>query len=134
MLVQTARSYFHSSYERPNNSITDIIMTLIIVYLLSVSTVHHVWLKAEALEILEKLGRQYERDHEKDLKDTVYYLPGEAHALGWQDSGVATALQSFKWAGAGDQPQQQQREADAAGGSSGGCVPVRVLLLVVPLF
>ncbi|KAF5842633.1 armadillo-type protein [Dunaliella salina] len=38
----------------------------------------------EALVLLDKLGEQYEREHANDLKDTVYYLPHEAHGLGWQ--------------------------------------------------
>jgi len=31
----------------------------------------------EALVLLDKLGLQYEEEHAKDLKDTVYYLPHE---------------------------------------------------------
>ncbi len=31
---------------------------------------------------------QYEKEHKEDLKDVVYYLPPEAHALGWQQGGA----------------------------------------------
>jgi len=36
----------------------------------------------EALVLLDKLGEQYEQEHAKDLKDTVYYLPHEVRRPG----------------------------------------------------
>lgn len=39
--------------------------------------------------LLERLGVQYEQDHEKDLKETLPYLPEEAHGIGWQAPGAA---------------------------------------------
>ncbi|GMH40548.1 hypothetical protein BSKO_08452 [Bryopsis sp. KO-2023] len=38
---------------------------------------------AEAVRLMDALGLQYEKEHQEDLKDTLYYLPQEAHALGW---------------------------------------------------
>ncbi|GIL43408.1 hypothetical protein Vafri_1181 [Volvox africanus] len=46
-------------------------------------------IQADAVGLLERLGTQYEQDHEKDLKDTVSYLPEEAHGIGWQAPGAA---------------------------------------------
>lgn len=40
-------------------------------------------ISAKAVEILSDLGKQYEREHSEDLKDAIYYLPHEAHSLGW---------------------------------------------------
>lgn len=37
----------------------------------------HTQVVEEALVLMEKLGKQYEEEHAKDLKDTVYYLPHE---------------------------------------------------------
>ncbi|KAA6425568.1 MAG: hypothetical protein FRX49_04465 [Trebouxia sp. A1-2] len=45
-----------------------------------------------ALKLLNDLGMQYEEEHQQDLKDTLYYLPAEAHALGWQQQGLAQRL------------------------------------------
>ncbi|MEW5306836.1 MAG: hypothetical protein WDW36_009274 [Sanguina aurantia] len=42
---------------------------------------------AEAVAVLEALGAEYEVEHGKDLKDTVAYLPEEAHGLGWRGRG-----------------------------------------------
>lgn len=48
-------------------------------------------IQAEAVDLLERLGVQYEKDHEKDLKDMLAYLPVEAHGIGWQaDSGAVS--------------------------------------------
>lgn len=38
---------------------------------------------AKAVEIMHALGAQYEIEHKEDLKDALYYLPQEAHGLGW---------------------------------------------------
>ncbi|KXZ56414.1 hypothetical protein GPECTOR_1g369 [Gonium pectorale] len=46
-------------------------------------------IQADAVALLERLGVQYEKDHEKDLKDTLTYLPEEAHGIGWQAPGAA---------------------------------------------
>jgi hypothetical protein len=49
--------------------------------------------------VLDKLGAQYESEHAKDLKDTLYYLPHEAHGLGWQVGlylGCTTVLAEYK--------------------------------------
>ncbi|GLC35967.1 hypothetical protein PLESTB_000524400 [Pleodorina starrii] len=46
-------------------------------------------IQADAVALLERLGIQYEQDHEKDLKDTLSYLPEEAHGIGWQAPGAA---------------------------------------------
>ncbi|GIL99070.1 hypothetical protein Vretimale_4331 [Volvox reticuliferus] len=46
-------------------------------------------IQADAVCLLERLGAQYEQDHEKDLKDTLSYLPEEAHGIGWQAPGAA---------------------------------------------
>ncbi len=45
--------------------------------------------QADAVALLERLGAQYEQDHEKDLKDMLTYLPEEAHGIGWQAPGAA---------------------------------------------
>ena len=41
------------------------------------------------MALLERLGQQYERDHEKDLREQLTYLPPEAHGVGWQAPGAA---------------------------------------------
>ncbi|GLI68794.1 hypothetical protein VaNZ11_013291 [Volvox africanus] len=46
-------------------------------------------IQADAVGLLERLGAQYEQDHEKDIKDTLSYLPEEAHGIGWQAPGAA---------------------------------------------
>ncbi|EFJ44828.1 hypothetical protein VOLCADRAFT_106220 [Volvox carteri f. nagariensis] len=46
-------------------------------------------IQADAVGLLERLGIQYEQDHEKDLKDALSYLPEEAHGIGWQAPGAA---------------------------------------------
>lgn len=51
-------------------------------------------IQEEALQLLDKLGAQYEKDHEKDIKESVFYLPDEAQALGWHDSNVASFVYS----------------------------------------
>ncbi|KAL0032856.1 hypothetical protein WJX77_002978 [Trebouxia sp. C0004] len=45
-----------------------------------------------ALKLMDDVGVQYEEEHQQDLKDTLYYLPAEAHALGWQQQGLAQRL------------------------------------------
>lgn len=37
----------------------------------------------KAVEIMRALGVEYEHEHKEDLKDKLYYLPQEAHGLGW---------------------------------------------------
>ncbi|PNH12703.1 HEAT repeat-containing protein 2, partial [Tetrabaena socialis] len=46
-------------------------------------------IQADAVALLERLGVQYEADHEKDLKEMLPYLPEEAHGIGWQAAGAA---------------------------------------------
>ncbi|GFR41385.1 hypothetical protein Agub_g2068, partial [Astrephomene gubernaculifera] len=46
-------------------------------------------IQSDAVSLLERLGAQYESDHEKELKDTLAYLPAEAHGIGWQAAGAA---------------------------------------------
>ncbi|KAG2440366.1 hypothetical protein HXX76_004471 [Chlamydomonas incerta] len=46
-------------------------------------------IQADAVALLDRLGAQYEADHEKDLKETLPYLPEEAHGVGWQAAGAA---------------------------------------------
>ncbi len=41
------------------------------------------------MALLSRLGEQYERDHEKDLREQLAYLPTEAHGVGWQAPGAA---------------------------------------------
>jgi hypothetical protein len=48
-------------------------------------------LQEAAWQLLDALGLQYEREHEKDLAEPLRYLPPEAHGLGWQ-TGQADAL------------------------------------------
>lgn len=40
----------------------------------------------KALDILEQVGRQYVKDHEKDVDEASRYLPEEARGLVWQEA------------------------------------------------
>ncbi|CAG9467341.1 unnamed protein product [Pedinophyceae sp. YPF-701] len=42
---------------------------------------------------IERLGEQYEKDHEKELKENREYLPDAAQGYGWLPSDVHTRLQ-----------------------------------------
>ncbi|KAG2499196.1 hypothetical protein HYH03_002777 [Edaphochlamys debaryana] len=46
-------------------------------------------IQADAVALLERLGEQYERDHDKELREALAYLPPEAHGIGWQAEGAA---------------------------------------------
>uniref|UniRef100_A0A061RFE2 Uncharacterized protein n=1 Tax=Tetraselmis sp. GSL018 TaxID=582737 RepID=A0A061RFE2_9CHLO len=51
-------------------------------------------ISSRAVEIMELLGEQYIRDQDGDerFKDSIYYLPEEAHGLGWRRSGGQAAV------------------------------------------
>ncbi len=56
-----------------------------------------------ALQLLDTLGAQYEREHEKELKDAVSYLPDGAQALGWaEDAGGSIGVRRVVYAGAAE--------------------------------
>lgn len=46
----------------------------------------------KAVEILTNLGAQYELEHAEELKDAVYYLPHEAHSLGWGEEKLSDKI------------------------------------------
>ncbi|KAG2455132.1 hypothetical protein HYH02_000951 [Chlamydomonas schloesseri] len=59
-------------------------------------------IQADAVALLDALGAQYEADHEKDLKETLPYLPEEAHGVGWQAAGAAAHVYGALAAGQDD--------------------------------
>lgn len=52
-------------------------------YVLSALNDESPHISGTAVNVIERLGIQYEEEHKEDLKDTIYYLPEEAHARGW---------------------------------------------------
>ena len=44
-------------------------------YVISALTDEASLVQSEAADLMERLGVQYEKEHEKDLKSTIYYMP-----------------------------------------------------------
>jgi hypothetical protein len=52
-------------------------------YLLTAVCDDHDLVRQRAVELIDKIGALYEQDNAIDLKDTLQYLPQEAHNIGW---------------------------------------------------
>lgn len=84
-------------------------------YLVSALTDSHEPIRQRALEHIDDIGALYEKDNEKDLKDIVYYLPAEAHNIGW--TPIADVWKSFQSV---PHLNGAHAHAHACGGGGGG--------------
>lgn len=55
-------------------------------YLLTAVSDEHILVRNRAIHLIDKIGALYETENATELKDTLTYLPQEAHNVGWAES------------------------------------------------